>query len=301
MSQTAAHEWSLWSTTARLVVTDPGRLLPALHTARAVLSEVDAAANRFDPLSEISRLPAQGGTTTLSPMLAALVRESLDAARDTEGVVDPTVGRALVDLGYDRDISLVLEGDRPVARVRRVAGWRAVRLSGSELTLPPGVLLDLGATAKASAADRVAAAVHREHGTGVLMSLGGDIATAGVSPEDGWQVHVQDTDADPSDAVALPAGAGLATSSTVRRAWTTGGRRVHHLLDPATGEPAPRTWRSATVAAPTALAANIASTAVVVLGERAPAWLVAHDLDARLVDTGGRVHRFGGWPTSAAA
>ena len=75
-------------------------------------------------------------------------------------------------------------------------------------------MLDLGATAKAIAADRCAARVTETTGSGVLVNLGGDIATAGPAPEGGWQVLVSDGDDEPAVAVALPSGAALATSST---------------------------------------------------------------------------------------
>ena len=89
------------------------------------------------------------------------------------------------------------------------------------MTVPPGVLLDLGAPAKAVAADQCAKRVHEATGSGVLINLGGDIATAGPAPDGGWQVLVQDPDDDPPSSVALPSGAALATSSTIRRRWRT--------------------------------------------------------------------------------
>jgi thiamine biosynthesis lipoprotein len=73
---------------------------------------------------------------------------------------------------------------------------------------------------------------------------------------------------------------------------------VHHVLDPLTGRPVAGPWRTATVAAPTALAANVASTAALVLGEGAVSWLARRDLAARLVATGGAVRVVGGWPES---
>ena len=93
---TAAHEWDLWSTRARLVVTDPAALDGALALVNGLLDEVDLAASRFRPDSEIRSLrPGPDGTTTVSPMLASLLTEALAVARRTDGAVDPTVGAAL--------------------------------------------------------------------------------------------------------------------------------------------------------------------------------------------------------------
>jgi FAD:protein FMN transferase len=167
-------------------------------------------------------------------------------------------------------------------------------LDGRRLTVPPGVLLDLGATAKAVAADRAAALVAQRLGTGVLVALGGDLATAGTAPDGGWRVLVEDRPGDPRCTVQLPAGGALATSSTAGRAWGRPGELLHHILDPRTGRPAPTVWRTVSVAAFSCLRANTLSTAAIVRGRAAlnllggvPSRLVTPDLD---------VVRLGGWP-----
>ena len=53
---TASVEWPLWSTTARLVVTDSGALGRAAVIARRILGDVDEACSRFRPDSELSRI-----------------------------------------------------------------------------------------------------------------------------------------------------------------------------------------------------------------------------------------------------
>ncbi len=293
----AAHEWELWSTRARLVVTDPGALDEATARVRMLLDEVEMAASRFRDDSEIRTLtPGADGTVEVSPMLADLLTEALEAARTSGGAVDPTVGAALSALGYDRDIRLVESGGTLVARIRQVPGWHRLRLAGRRLTLPAGIELDLGATAKAVAADRAAALVAERMGVGVLVSLGGDIATAGPAPLDDWQIRVQDTDAEPHADISLPAGGAIATSSTVRRTWRRGGETLHHIVDPATGRPAEPVWRSVTVVAATCAVANTAATATIVKGRGGLGWLTARGLPARLVDSAGEVHLCGGWP-----
>jgi FAD:protein FMN transferase len=325
--QTGTAEWSLWSVTARIVVTRPAALAGASERAQAFLAEVERACSRFRPDSELmlAQLAAANGVA-VSPLLADLVEAGLDAARLTEGAVDPTVGGLLDALGYDRDISaLEPADDKPaddkpaddkpaddkdaeptpkvvVAHAR--PDWRAVRLDrtaiGDRLRMPAGTRLDLGAAAKAYAADRCAAIINEELDTGVLVCLGGDIATAGPAPDRGWRVLVQDLPADPAQTVGLPAGAALATSSTGSRRWRHHGIALHHIVDPRTGTPAPTRWRSASVAAATCLQANAASTAALVHGDGAPAWLRRTGLPARLVGADGHVHTYGGWPSDGA-
>jgi thiamine biosynthesis lipoprotein len=278
-------EWPVWTTTARLVVTDPGVLAKAETLVKGLLAEVDRACSRFRPDSELARLPADT-PTSVSPLLASMVAAALDAASRTNGAVDPTVGSAMIALGYDRDLADIRSVGPPIVTV--VPGWRSVRLQGTELTVPHGVVLDLGATGKAFAADRCAALVSKLFGVGVLVSLGGDIATAGPAPD--WQVAVED------QVIALPAGAAIATSSTESRTWRQGGRLLHHVLDPATGSPAKRVWRSASVVADRCVAANMLSTAALVRGAEAPGLLRSFGVPSRLTTVDGSRRTFGDWP-----
>jgi len=159
------------------------------------------------------------------------------------------------------------------------------------------VLLDLGATAKAYTADRCAQLVAERCGAGVLVSLGGDIATAGPAPDGGWRVLVQDQPGDPHVTVGLPAGAALATSSTVSRQRRQGGRWLHHILDPRTCLPARPVWRTVSVAAYRCVDANTLSTAAVVRGDDALTWLRGLGVPARLVTADGEVVTVGEWPS----
>jgi thiamine biosynthesis lipoprotein len=302
---TDTMEWPVWSTTARIVVTDPTTLEAAHRLVSGLLGEVEAVASRFRADSEIHRVhAARGRSVEVSPLLAELMTCALDAARRTEGDVDPTVGAALVGLGYDRDLA---ELDRDVtglppaggmARVTvvRAPNWRQVTLAGRELRVPAGVVIDLGATAKAWTADRAAARVARDLGTGVLVSLGGDIATAGVAPRGGWQIRVQDGDGEPACDVAIPGGAAIATSSTIRRRWRYDERAVQHILDPRTLQPAEQVWRTVTVAARSCVDANVLTTAAMVRGEGAWTWLRTLEMPARLVRTDGTVLVTPRWP-----
>jgi thiamine biosynthesis lipoprotein len=289
-------QWTVWGTVARIVVTDPAALPAATGIAHTELGLVDAACSRFRDDSELRFACRAGGrAVTVSPLLADLVAAALRAARETGGDVDPTVGAALCGLGYDRDFaSLTGREVAPAVRIFPTPDWRSVRLRDRELTVPHGVLLDLGATAKAAAADRIAALIAVRLGVGVLVALGGDIATAGPAPDGGWQVLVQDRPGDPACTVRLPAGAALATSSTAGRVWGRPGELLHHILDPRTGRPAPAIWRTVSVAAFSCLRANTLSTAAIVRGDRALALL--RDVPSRLVTPALAVLRHGGWP-----
>ena len=234
-------------------------------------------------------------------MLLEAVQASLRAARLTDGDVDPTIGQALIALGYDRDYAAVNGWPTRSVSVVPVPGWRTVKVDAEAGTVrvPRGVSLDLGATAKALAADRAAAAAHHAAGCGVLVSFGGDISIAGPPPPGGWPVRVTDdhrSDADaPGQWITLRSG-GLATSSTTTRRWENDSGFAHHLIDPYTGAPATSIYRTVTVAAGSCLDANIASTAAIVRSDLALEWLELLRLPSRLVNLYGAVRHLAGWP-----
>jgi FAD:protein FMN transferase len=298
---TASHRFRAWSSTVRLAVTDDRALAEATDHLHAALRRVETAASHFRPDSALSHANAHAGRPVPVPRdLVVLVRHALDAAATTDGAVDPTVGGDLLALGYDRDIAFVRGrevGPRPRMARSRVS-WRDVRLDdrAGVLTVPAGTALDLGATAKAATADSAAADLAERFGCGVLVELGGDLAVAGPPPhERGWAVAVAEHEGGDAQQVFLADG-GLATSTTTVRAWRQDGLAVHHVLDPRTGRPVGGAWRTVTVAAASALTANVASTAALVLGDAAVSWLARRDLAARLVATGGAVRVAGGWP-----
>ena len=108
---------------------------------------------------------------------------------------------------------------------------------------------------------------------------------------------MQDSDDDPASHVTIGTDTGLATSSTRRRRWWRAGTAHHHIVDPRTGASAEPVWRSVSVAADSCLAANSVSTAAIVRGRRAPAWISALGVPARLVDADGHERTIGGWPS----
>jgi FAD:protein FMN transferase len=305
-------KWEALGTTVVLRTSDPDALPAAQEAVELELACIDRACSRFRADSDLSHANARAGRWThTGPVLVQALEVALRAAALTGGDVDPTVGRALELAGYDRDWRLLDEpgeGDRPpapviTARARR--RWREVDLdhASSAIRVPAGVILDLGATAKAWAADRAAGAARRATSSSALVSVGGDIATAGSGPSGGWKVRVSDDHRDPLSApgqtVSIRSG-GLATSSTAVRRWSSEGCEMHHIIDPHTGAPVLETWRTVSVAAATCTDANIATTAALVRAGAAPEWLEGMGLPARLVAEDGEVITVGAWPAREA-
>jgi thiamine biosynthesis lipoprotein len=288
--------FDLWGGIATVATFGNGSHDVAVDAVQAWVALVDEAASTYRDDSEIAALnAADGEPLRVGPVLAEALHIAIDAAERTRGVVDPTVG------------AVTLSAASAAPTVTRAGTYRDVVITdvvdGAVVAMPSGVRLDLGATAKAWAADEAAARAAFASGLGVLVSLSGDIAIAGDVPEDGWTVLVTDDhregseSANPTAQTISLSGGGLATSSTtVRNRPTTDGGTVAHVIDPITWRPVTPVWRTVSVAAGDCVTANTASTAALVLGDRALAWLEETSLPCRLVGLDGTVVSVGSWP-----
>ena len=228
----------------------------------------DRMFSRFRADSELNAVnSARGEVLKVSPLFAAMVRIALRAARETGGLVDPTLGAAIEAAGYDRDFSELRPSPSP-AGSGACGRWRSLRVTPSLLHRPHGVLLDLNGVVKGQTVDD---ALARIGGDG-YVSAGGDLAVRGAVD------------------VALPGGGavrvlagGLATSSSAERRWLRAGAWQHHLIDPRTGRPSDSPWREVTVSAATCLQADVAAKAAFLLGEDGPRFLERHGLAGRFV------------------
>jgi thiamine biosynthesis lipoprotein len=305
-------------TTTVVAVTEPAVADRAALIVRDELSAIDATCSRFRADAEIAAVnDAHGSTVAVSALLFQAILTACDVAELTKGAVDPTVGAAVESLGYDRDFDLL--GDReldlvddarddtkmstppPMMPPVAVPGWWRVELDVRRRTVrvPSGTRLDLGASAKALVADRAAMRIADALPTGALVSVGGDVAVAGPAPSDGWAIGIaQDSATSPEhvDQVVSVTAGGLASSSTGVRTWHQDGRRVHHIVDPTTGECAEAYWTLVSATGRNCVEANAATTAAIVWGRGAVARLNAMGRCARLVRADGRVLRLNGWP-----
>jgi thiamine biosynthesis lipoprotein len=278
------------------------RIEPSEQAVRALFGEWESALSRFRPESELSRLNASAGRPlAVSSLLYDVVAAALAGARATRGAFDPTLLPELVRVGYDRTFADLPANASAARRLPFVGGrWHGIRLDSERrrILLPPGAALDVGGIAKGMAVDAALDRLERELGIGTaLVDAGGDLAVRGVpAGEHSWQVALEGT----TRRVAVQHGA-LATSGSSLRRWLQDGIERHHLLDPRTGEPAASGLSSVTVAAATCRQAEVAATAVFVLGAtEGTALLERHGLAGLLVSSRG-VETVGHWPEQQVA
>lgn len=246
-----------------------GAARPELHVIERLFAERDRRFSRFREDSELNRVNGSAVPILVSEEFASALDVALEAAAASDGLVDPTLGAAVVAAGYDRDFADLDDRADPRPSKRASPGrWWSVRLTGRLLTRPHGVQLDLNGIVKALAVDEALACIA---GPG-FVSAGGDLATRGP-------VNV----AVPGGDVVQVLEGGVATSGTVRRRWPCGGAEQHHLIDPRTGLPSRSPWTQLTVVGASCLAADVCAKAAFLLGDDGPGWLDSHSLPGRFV------------------
>jgi FAD:protein FMN transferase len=270
----------------------------ARRVAEAAIAEVRRIEARYSSyradsdLSKINRTAKTPASVCLDPETAGLIDHAFEAHRLSGGLFDVT-SAPLRQIWSDS--AKTVPDDDAIARVLARVGLQKLSWRRPQLAfLAPDMALDFGGVAKEYAADR-AAAICRSMGMGHgLVDLGGDLAIVGAHPDGApWRIGVRD----PNDharvaATLFVADGGVATSGDYERFLEIGGRRYSHVIDPKTGWPV-EGLASVTAAAETCLAAGMASTIGLLMGETGPQWLqsfgAAHLTIARSGALGGSI------------
>ena len=241
----------------------------AQRDARRLLSRIGRWADRLSRHLEASELSALNADprsrVTVGPTLAAVLWAGLEAADESEGLVDITL----------LDARLAAEG-LPSAGVAAGALRSWSLESGPRRTAvvlrPPGVRVDLGGVAKGWLADRGLALL--SSWPSAVLDADGDLSVR-CRPGDTWAIAVDDPRTDGATLAILrlsapapgwPVRWGVATSGTSIHRWRRGEIVGHHLIDPRTGAPALTDVVQATVVCGSALRAEALAKAAVIAG-----------------------------------
>lgn len=260
--------WRAMGGRARVVIVGGSRA--DLDYAERRLETLEQHWSRFRPDSELTRLNTER-SIEVHAETADLVRLAIRAWHLTNGRFDPTVHDAVVGAGYDRsfehldkDRAETMSGAPP-----RIPGCDGIVIDGSNITLPPGVRLDLGGIGKGHAADLLATELLERGVAGACVSLGGDVRAEGEPPAEAgtWAIAVEDPHHREAHQTLLALdGGGVATSSRLKRRWTRSDGDAHHLIDPSTGRPATTDVVTSTVVAAQASWAEIFAKVAVICG-----------------------------------
>jgi thiamine biosynthesis lipoprotein len=233
----------------------------AIAETRRLFRLVEDACSRFLPSSELSAMNASPDEiVTLSPLMVRVMTAAVQARTLTDGLVDAGIGDAVRSWGYDGTFETIVDrpGSEPPVPGRRAA-WR---LEEATLVRDAGVCIDLGGIAKGWTSDLAV-----DEGPASIVSAGGDVRSAARDA----RVEIVDPWGDVAATVHVGVGA-LATSSVARRRWRIGERGANHLIDPRTMEPTQSPILQASAITATALEAEAAAKAILLLGAEGLAW-----------------------------
>ena len=267
--------------------------------ARAIdrIEQLEVQWSRFRDDSDVSDLNRFAGNFRLvAADTALMVERAIELWRLTGGAVDPLVLGAVQNAGYDRTFADITTGPRPSIR----KPWRLVACTDIEIEhvgdehfvrLPADSGFDPGGIGKGFAADLIVAELMAAGAAGACVNLGGDLRVAGLAPGGlSWIVAVEHPLRDEAMFTLDIADGSAATSSTLRRSWTTvRGERMHHLIDTSTGLPSTTDLVQATVVAANAWVAEGLAKALLLRGGANAFDLLPAGIEAATIDEHGVV------------
>ncbi len=273
--------------------------------ARRFIERYEQCLSRFRPDSELCALNTDPREAVpAAPLLRDAVAAGVDAARATDGLVDPTLVGEIEAAGYVKSLegsaparlqeALLLAPGRAPAQPSPERRWAQVEIDeeAGVIRRPPGIRVDSGGIGKGLAADLLAERL--AHQRRFVISCGGDLRVGGTDTDAGpFEVlveHPLTREQDQSLRVDLGA---VATSGLNVRVWRRAdGQFAHHLLDPSTGEPAWTGLVGVTALAPTGVEAETLSKAALLSGPDGARRLLAAS-GGLIVHDDGEVERVG--------
>ena len=283
--------------TAHVIVTvdRPDRAVDLIRVATSTIASLEQRWSRFLPDSDISRINAHPGVPVqVHSTTVELVGRAIDAWALTDGVFNPTVGTSLIAAGYDRPFTELAPLTNAVAQSASSPANIEVHPIPRTVTIPAGVILDMGGIGKGAAADHTVRVLLAAGATAAMVNLGGDLRAEGECPEGGWEVVLDCPGSPETRTIRIAAGA-VCTSSVVKRRWQTVEGERHHIIEPSSGRSTDSDIATATVVGAEAAQCEVLATSVVALGATAGTELMQrHHTSGLLVDHGGGVHDVGG-------
>ena len=240
----------------------------ALQEAEECIQQVEGLWSVTDEDSEIYQANHSGGQpVTVSEETAEIISFALEMAQRTGGALDPTIYPVLTAWGFTTD-SKQVPSQQQITRLLEQVGYDRIRLNGTELTVPDGMELDLGAVGKGYTADLVTEILRRHGVTSALISLGGNIQAIGSRPDGSdWRLGIRAPWESGNLGVLTVSDAAVVTSGGYENYFDDEQGNIYwHILDPSTGYPADSGLQSVTIVGREGKMCDALSTALFVMG-----------------------------------
>ena len=266
--------------------------MPLGAQADALLAQVPAwfaqwerMFSRFRADSELSRVNAQAGqAVTVSAEFLTVVQKAVNVAEQTQGLLTPLIGQAVLAMGYDRDFAqlhsheLTQSSKHPATYqgtpVHAVADFRHIHCDHARLQIriPADSRLDLGGFVKGWCADETVRRLGKF--APALMDAGGDIAVSAamidaLDKAQAWPIAIARPWPETEDLALIGVTrGGVATSGRDYRCWIRDGQVQHHIVDPRTAQAAQTDIISVSVSAASAFEAEVVAKHLLILGSQ---------------------------------
>lgn len=240
----------------------------ALQEAEECIQQVEGLWSVTDEDSEIYQANHSGGQpVTVSEETAEIISFALEMAQRTGGALDPTIYPVLTAWGFTTD-SKQVPSQQQIAQLLEQVGYDRIQINGSELTVPDGMELDLGAVGKGYTADLVTEILRRHGVTSALISLGGNIQSIGSRPDGSdWRLGIRAPWESGNLGVLTVSDAAVVTSGGYENYFDDEQGNIYwHILDPSTGYPADSGLQSVTIVGREGKMCDALSTALFVMG-----------------------------------
>ena len=240
----------------------------ALQEAEECIQQVEGLWSVTDEDSEIYQANHSGGQpVTVSEETAEIISFALEMAQRTGGALDPTIYPVLTAWGFTTD-SKQVPSQQQIAQLLEQVGYDRIQINGSELTVPDGMELDLGAVGKGYTADLVTEILRRHGVTSALISLGGNIQAIGSRPDGSdWRLGIRAPWESGNLGVLTVSDAAVVISGGYENYFDDEQGNIYwHILDPSTGYPADSGLQSVTIVGREGKMCDALSTALFVMG-----------------------------------
>ncbi len=198
---------------------------------------------------------------------ARIISTALEICEATDGAFNPCMG-SLIELWDIKSENPRVPTDSEISSLLGTVDSSLVKVSGSTVTIPEGMKIDLGGIAKGCSAEKVIGLLRARGVSDALVGFGGSIACIG-SPSDGetWSVGIRNPfDTGSVVGTLKVTDCIISVSGSYERYFEKDGKRYHHILDPKTGKPSESDIESVAVISKSGAVSDALSTALFVMG-----------------------------------
>ena len=241
----------------------------ALKDAMAECGRYERMLSRTIEGSDVWRINhAKGEPIEVSADTAAILRCAAEISGKSGGMFDISIAPASTMWDFTSGKAELPEAEALAEAAARV-DYTKIRTDGNTVTMPEGMMIDLGGIAKGYIADRVKEYLEGRGVKHAILSFGGNVVAIGTKPDGSdWKVGIQDIDKPTGEymLVVKNHGGSTVTSGIYERGFELDGVRYHHLLNPKTGWPEQNELASVTILSESSMEGDALATAAFVLG-----------------------------------